>query len=69
MLKNDVPSRFDGQKADEVSVEIIFTIKEAYKGFKRAYKDAKYIQDITNQAQKLCYADMNVSYPANLLGE
>ena len=59
----------DGQKADEVSVEIIFTIKEAYKGFKRAYKDAKYIQDITNQAQKLCYADMNVSYPANLLGE
>lgn len=46
-----------GQEADEVSCEVWWTTAWAHKNFETALNDAKYIESITGQRQKLCYAD------------
>ena len=50
----------DGQKADEVSVDMIVSCIEQWAGFQQAVNDARYIQDSTGQLQKLLYADLDV---------
>lgn len=47
-----------GQKADNVHVEVLITAEEQRAGFWQAVKDAHYVQDTTGQRQKLCYADI-----------
>lgn len=53
----------DGQQADEVSCTLLLSLPVQFEAFERACRDAKYIQDTTGQAQKLCYADLAVENP------
>ena len=46
-----------GQSADFVNFELWFAALVQMRNFKKAVQDAEYIQQITGQAQKLCYAD------------
>jgi hypothetical protein len=43
----------DGQLADKVTFEILLACEEQIKGFKQAILDARYIEDMTGQPQKL----------------
>lgn len=47
-----------GQTADEVEVEILFSVKEHNEGWNKALLDARYIQETTGNVQKLCVADL-----------
>lgn len=46
-----------GQSADVVFVRMIFSAQEQRDGFEQARRDAEYIQQVTSQKQKLCFAD------------
>lgn len=46
-----------GQEADEVVFTWMLSCKEQLDGMLQAFEDAKYIESITNQPQKLVYAD------------
>ena len=46
-----------GQKADSVYTGIIITAQEQADGFEQAIADAHYIQEMTEQPQRLCFAD------------
>jgi len=46
-----------GQEADTVNVEVLISADVQRRNFKQAKQDAEYIQAITGQRQKLCYAD------------
>ena len=50
----------EGQKADEVSFDVVIGCIQQWSGFQQALADAKYIQDSTGQIQKLLYADVDV---------
>lgn len=50
----------DGQTADEVSFDVLFTCQEHVQALQRARADARYIELSTGQAQKLSYADIDV---------
>jgi len=50
----------DGQRADEVTVEIGMACIEQWNALEQARADASYIEATTGQAQKLCYADVDV---------
>lgn len=51
----------DGQKAPEVSFDVVIPCLEQWAGFKQARADADYITDTTGQIQKLCYAEIQVA--------
>jgi len=53
----------EGQEADEVSVEIAMACVEQWDAFEQARADARYVEATTGQAQKLCYADVDVPTP------
>jgi hypothetical protein len=46
-----------GQEADTVEVYVLITQNIQRQNFEQAKSDAQYIQKITGQTQKLCYAD------------
>ena len=50
----------EGQEADEVSVDILFVMREQWEGFNQAILDAQYIEFTTGQPQKLLYADRDL---------
>lgn len=50
----------DGQEADEVTYEVMLGCEEAREGFRKAIKDAQYIQATLGQPQKLLYADIEI---------
>lgn len=50
----------DGQEADEVTVDVLFTCREHVQAMNQARADARYIELSTGQAQKLSYADIDV---------
>jgi hypothetical protein len=47
----------EGQRAPEVTADVLFGCVEALDGFWRAVTDAAYAEEITGQAQKLTHAD------------
>jgi hypothetical protein len=51
----------DGQPEDTVTADIYFGCAEHAGGFWRAVDRARFFQDTTGQAQKLCYADITIS--------
>lgn len=48
----------EGQEADEVSYQVATSIPEQLDSFNRARGDARAIEDMTGQPQKLCYGDV-----------
>lgn len=58
----------DGQKADNVNVEVVFGCREDVEGFWRAVDDAEYAEEITGQAQKLVHADTRDVFHVDDLG-
>lgn len=56
----------DKQRADEVTFEIVLTCLEQASAFFQAVKDAKRIESITGQAQKLLYADCLMPSPTDI---
>lgn len=46
-----------GTKADAVYAGIVFTVREQIEGFEQARLDAAWIQETTEQPQRLCFAD------------
>ncbi len=51
-------SHRDGQKAEEVTADVLFGCIEDVDGFWRAVRDSQYAEDMTGQAQKLTHADL-----------
>jgi hypothetical protein len=47
-----------GQQADCVHVEVLCTVEEQREGFEQACRDARYEQQISGHAMKLCLADV-----------
>lgn len=56
-----------GQDADEVECQLFVTSIEHVNAFQQACSDARYIEHITGQAQKLLYADKLVPEPEDVL--
>lgn len=50
----------DGQRSDEVSVEVLVTCAEHLLAFWQAKTDAQYVEDSTGSPQKLLLADINM---------
>jgi hypothetical protein len=50
----------EGQEADSVEFEVLMLCEEQEQGFQQALSDARYIEDVTGQAQKLLYADLDL---------
>jgi len=47
----------DGQRADEVSFEVVMGCVEQWECFQRCVSDARYVEDTLGQEQRLLYAD------------
>lgn len=50
----------DGQEADEVTVDVVLACFEQWDVFRRAMRDAEYIERTTFQSQKLNFADIEI---------
>jgi hypothetical protein len=57
----------DGQEADEVSCAVALACSEQWAAFQQAAADARYIEDTTGQPQKLCYADVSMPDPSEVM--
>ena len=57
----------DGQPADEVRYTVALACSEQWAAFQQAVADAVYIQDTTGQPQKLCYADVCMPDPSEVM--
>jgi hypothetical protein len=57
-----------GQKEDEVSFEVLNGCAEDLAAFWRAYSRSQYEQEIQRQPQKLCYADLTLRRPEDMIG-
>ena len=49
-----------GQKADEVSYEVIMRCPEHVQAMNQARADARYVEQTMGQPQRLCYADVDI---------
>lgn len=49
----------DGQTADEVSFDVLMTCREHADSFEQARADARFVEDIQGQGQRLLYADVD----------
>jgi len=56
----------DGQEAEEVTVAVALPCIEHWGAFEQARVDSKFTQDSTGQAQKLCYAQIDVPTPSQV---
>lgn len=57
----------DGQNADEVTADVILTCLEHVLAFEQARRDARYLEEITGQNQKLNFADIVVPSPEDVM--
>jgi hypothetical protein len=48
----------DGQTADEVTADIVVSSAEHVLAFDQAKRDARFLEDLTGQNQKLLFADV-----------
>jgi hypothetical protein len=57
----------DGQDADDVSADVLMCCYEQWDVFRRARRDAEYIERTTAQVQKLCFADIEAQEEAEIM--
>lgn len=53
----------DGQRADEVTVDVLAAVPEIFADFDKACSDARRATDMEGQEQRLCYADITIPAP------
>ena len=55
-----------GQKVDEVEAEVYLHTEPLASAFAQARRDARYQQNVTGSPQKLCYANLNLTFAVDI---